>query len=120
MLEPQLTPRRLTGQYRRCPFTALPEDKSSEYDEKIYNNYALIVDANSLLLILGLTRMITLSLSALLRNLTTIGTSAYSLTPVLNIKNENKTREQKLWDLSNILETDRKAFAELLLRWNGA
>lgn len=61
--------------------------------KKIYNNYALIVGANSLLLILGLTGMITPSLSALLHNLTTVGASVYSLTPVLNIKNKNKTKE---------------------------
>ncbi|MDR3231018.1 MAG: heavy metal translocating P-type ATPase [Synergistaceae bacterium] len=51
--------------------------------EKIYRNYAFIVGANSLLLGLGLSGTITPAMSALLHNLATIGSSLYSLTPIL-------------------------------------
>ncbi|MDR1732752.1 MAG: heavy metal translocating P-type ATPase [Synergistaceae bacterium] len=50
---------------------------------KIYSNFAFIVGANSFLLALGLGGILTPATSALLHNLATIGSSVYSLTPVL-------------------------------------
>ncbi|MDR3280152.1 MAG: heavy metal translocating P-type ATPase [Synergistaceae bacterium] len=50
---------------------------------KIYTNYAFIVGANSLLLLLGLAGRITPGVSALLHNLATIGSGVYSLAPIL-------------------------------------
>lgn len=50
---------------------------------KIYRNYTLIVGANTLLLGLGVLGGITPALSALLHNLSTVGSALYALTPVL-------------------------------------
>ena len=46
-------------------------------------NYCFIVGTNTLLLTLGLGGFISPALSALLHNLSTVGASVYSLTPVL-------------------------------------
>ena len=50
---------------------------------KIYGNYAMIVGVNTILLGLGILGGITPVLSALLHNLTTVGSALYALTPVL-------------------------------------
>ena len=50
---------------------------------KIYRNYALIVGANSLLLALGVSGVISPASSALLHNLSTVAAGVYALTPVL-------------------------------------
>ena len=57
---------------------------------KINRNYCFIVCANSLLLALGLGGYISPALSALLHNLSTVGASAYSLSPVLERKRTQK------------------------------
>ena len=51
--------------------------------EKIYRNFAWIIGANSLLLALGLGGIITPAMSALLHNVSTVASGAYSLKPVL-------------------------------------
>ncbi|MDR1651078.1 MAG: heavy metal translocating P-type ATPase [Synergistaceae bacterium] len=51
---------------------------------KIHRGYSYIIGVNSLLLVLGVTGVITPAFSALLHNLSTLVSSVYSLTPVLN------------------------------------
>ena len=50
---------------------------------KIYRNYVFIVSANSLLLALGVSGVISPAVSALLHNLSTVGAGIYALTPIL-------------------------------------
>jgi P-type E1-E2 ATPase len=51
--------------------------------KKIYRNYAFIIWVNSCLLALGLSGTITPTTSALLHNLATVGSSEYSMMPIL-------------------------------------
>ncbi|MDR3280006.1 MAG: heavy metal translocating P-type ATPase [Synergistaceae bacterium] len=59
---------------------------------KIYRNYAYIVSLNSLLLALGITGTISPGMSALLHNMSTIGSSVFSMMPILDTKNEEEKR----------------------------
>jgi Cu2+-exporting ATPase len=51
--------------------------------KKIYRNYAFIIGTNSCLLTLGLCGIISPTMSALLHNLATIGSSIYGMMPIL-------------------------------------
>ncbi|MDR3165408.1 MAG: heavy metal translocating P-type ATPase [Synergistaceae bacterium] len=57
--------------------------------EKIYRNFAWIIGANSILLALGLTGIITPAMSALIHNMSTIASGIYSLKPVLKQNHED-------------------------------
>jgi Cu2+-exporting ATPase len=51
--------------------------------EKIRRGYAFIIGTNSCLLVLGLSGVLTPAMSAFLHNLATVGSSVYSMTPIL-------------------------------------
>ena len=57
--------------------------------EKIYRNFAWIIGANSALLALGLTGIITPAMSALLHNASTVASGVYSLKPILKENQED-------------------------------